>query len=284
MPVLPIESFKESFTKVFRQLLLKNRRSLPAELLGKTALKIYRAYENYNYSFRENGEYDVIHKLKPNDLKVIFDVGANEGHWSRMASEEFPDSDIHAFEIVQPTFERLEENIKTSANVIPHDFGLSDSEGDLTLLHSPAPEESALASIYHDSLNHLHDHINHVPISGKVVTGKDFCDEKGIQSIDFLKIDTEGSEHLVLHGFEPMFTQKKIDVIQFEYGCINIESKFLLRDYYNFFNEKGYLVGKIYPDYVDFRDYNMQKDENFIGPNYLAVNAELEDYIDILKN
>jgi hypothetical protein len=28
-------------------------------------------------------------------------------------------------------------------------------------------------------------------------------------------------------------------------------------------------VGKIYPDYVDFRDYDLS-DEDFLGPNYLA--------------
>lgn len=30
-----------------------------------------------------------------------------------------------------------------------------------------------------------------------------------------------------------------------------------------------YAVGKIYPDYVDFRDYDLG-DEDFLGPNYLA--------------
>ena len=71
-----------------------------------------------------------------------------------------------------------------------------------------------------------------VPIKEMVIRGDDYCEKHEIDSINFLKIDTEGSEHLVLQGFDRMLTGKKIDVIQFEYGNINIESKFLLYDYH----------------------------------------------------
>ena len=47
---------------------------------------------------------------------------------------------------------------------------------------------------------------------------------------------------------------------------------FLLRDFYLLFAGYGYVVGKIYPDYVEFRDYDLG-DEDFIGPNYLACRA-----------
>jgi hypothetical protein len=89
---------------------------------------------------------------------------------------------------------------------------------------------------------------------------------------------------LVLQGFERILHEKKIDVIQFEYGHINIESKFLLYDYHKFFRTRGYTLGKVYPGYVEFREYDMSSDEDFIGPNYVAVNADLKEQIRILGN
>jgi hypothetical protein len=56
----------------------------------------------------------------------------------------------------------------------------------------------------------------------------------------------------------------------------------LLYDFHSFFKELGYVVGKIYPGYVEFREYDMLDDEDFIGPNYLAVNENLKEQIRIL--
>lgn len=279
-----ISSASVTLWRLFRQVLLKNRRSIPAILLGKASLKLYRTYENYNYNFWENGEYDVLQKLKTKNPKVIFDVGANEGNWSEMVSKLFPNARIHAFEVVQPTFNRLKEKIRNCTNVVPHDFGLSNAEAELTFLHSSSPEESALSSMYPDTLNRLHPTVKTVPITGKVISGDNYCEEHGIHSIDFLKIETEGSEHLVLQGFDRMLTEKKIDVIQFRYGYINIESKFLLYDYHEFFRTRGYTLGKVYPGCVEFREYDISSDEDFIGPNYVAVNADLKEQIRILGN
>jgi len=41
-------------------------------------------------------------------------------------------------------------------------------------------------------------------------------------------------------------------------------------------------LGKIYPNYVDFREYRFQ-DEDFLGPNYLAVHSSLESLIESLR-
>jgi len=61
-------------------------------------------------------------------------------------------------------------------------------------------------------------------------------------------------------------------LVQFEYGRVNILTHFLLRDFYELFARFGYVVGKIYPDHVDFRSYDLG-DEDFLGPNYFACSA-----------
>jgi Methyltransferase FkbM domain len=102
-----------------------------------------------------------------------------------------------------------------------------------------------------------------------VMRGDDFLTREGIRQVDFLKLDVEGAEHLALQGLEAALRQQRIRLVQFEYGRVNVLTHFLLRDFYQLFSQYGYAVGKIYPDYVDFRDYDLI-DEDFLGPNYLA--------------
>ena len=103
-----------------------------------------------------------------------------------------------------------------------------------------------------------------------MIKGDDFIKENNISNIDLLKLDLEGAEFDAIQGFSKALNEKKIRIIQFEYGYINITTKKLLIDYYNFFSKRGYLVGKVFPKYVEFRPYKF-KYEDFIGPNFIVV-------------
>jgi hypothetical protein len=64
---------------------------------------------------------------------------------------------------------------------------------------------------------------------------------------------------------------------------INIYSKFLLRDFWQFFSEHGFAIGPIMPNGVTFKDYN-PRDENFQGPpNFLAVHKSRPMIIEAVK-
>ena len=98
-----------------------------------------------------------------------------------------------------------------------------------------------------------------------------------------MKIDVEGYEDKVLKGFEGMLKAGRIKIIQFEYGCINIDTHFLLKDFYDYLGRFDMKIGKIYPTYVDFREYRYS-DENFFGPNYLAVHSSCTKVLDTLSS
>jgi hypothetical protein len=68
-------------------------------------------------------------------------------------------------------------------------------------------------------------------------------------------------------------------VIQFEYEKLNTVNKFLLKDFYALLGGCGYALGKIFPTYVDFRDYAYEHELSW-GSNYLAV---LKDRPDLLN-
>ena len=105
--------------------------------------------------------------------------------------------------------------------------------------------------------------------------GDRYCLQATIENIDLLKIDVEGAEPSVLSGFGDGIHPNKTPVVQFEYGRVNIENKFLLRDSYIYFRERGYLVGKLLPDEIRIREYSAW-DEDFLGPNYVAIRPDLK--------
>jgi hypothetical protein len=112
--------------------------------------------------------------------------------------------------------------------------------------------------------------LDSVTVYGRVERGDEYVREHGIERIDMLKIDVEGAEMRVLQGLEETISAGRVRAIQFEYSRLNIVARCFLRDLYEFLVARGYRVGKIYPTYVDFRDYSFDH-EDFIGPNYLAI-------------
>ena len=57
--------------------------------------------------------------------------------------------------------------------------------------------------------------------------------QHGIESIDFLKVDTEGADIDVLQGFRNAFEQGAVTMAQFEYNDLSLKlSRTLLADFY----------------------------------------------------
>lgn len=239
--------------------------------MGKAA---NRLYENYNYDLETNGELEVIRKLRDHNCEMIFDVGANVGEYSKAVMQEIPNAKIFAFEPVSSTFNQLEANL-SGASVKCFNLGLSDHTGTETFYTGARSGHSTTVKSFHSNPTGS--------IECQVTKGDTFMADQKISAIDFMKLDAEGAEMKILKGFEKAFQLKRIKVCQFEYGMLNIHTLDLLIDFYKFFEERGYLVGKIYPKYVDFRDYE-PKHEDFIGPNYLAVDKDSNDLIRILSD
>ena len=73
----------------------------------------------------------------------------------------------------------------------------------------------------------------------KVKTASSYIEEHNIENIDFLKIDTEGFELNVLHGFKDHI--KKVKIIQFEYGGTFLDSKVKLLDVVNYLKQFNFI-------------------------------------------
>jgi len=259
---------------------LMRKRNNFSQYMDKTAIDLHKAYENLSYDFFKNGEHKVLQKISEyHNPQIIFDVGANKGEWSLIASKIFPDSTIYAFEIVDQTYQKLAINCSDLSNIETYNLGLSDSEGMVDVFYSE--DKNEVATFVPGFSEKFH---NYKPdkIKSEVTSCDIFCQNNSLDSIDLLKIDVEGGEDKVLKGSEEMLRNGKIKVIQYEYGYINIDTKFLLKDSYEYLGAFGMKIGKIYPNYVDFREYK-HIHEDFYGPNYLAVHSSQEDLIRLLS-
>lgn len=217
------------------------------------------------WEFDQHGE-TWLQQRMAGQFNTIFDVGSNIGEWTRMARTTHPDADIHTFEIMPDTYRRMLSNIPIDSKIFPNSFGLSDTSGTVDLRYKSdydAVTTSVLSLQLDDS----------VIRTGLVFTGDQYVQSRDINQIDYLKIDTEGSEEKVFKGFEQTFKQNKIKMLQFEYTHICVLTKWLLIDSYKFLTPLGFKLGRLHKDHIEFHDYTLLK-EDFIGPDYVAVHEE----------
>jgi FkbM family methyltransferase len=242
------------------------RRNPILRVAAKLARQYLKWYGNASYKTGKNGERWLLEALRDEPIRTVLDVGANVGKWSLMAAEVFPQSTIYALEVVPATAAELRTRVAGQDRISCFGLGLAEHTGRLTIHYNPAASAHSTHTDYPHSWKGER-------IECPVMRGDEFLAREGIVGVDFLKLDVEGAEHLVLRGLDGLLRERRVRFVQFEYGRVNILTRFLLKDFYDLFAAHGYVVGKIYPDHVDIRDYDLG-DEDFLGPNYLACRAE----------
>jgi FkbM family methyltransferase len=216
---------------------------------------------------------EIIYKKIKNKTPIFFDVGANTGSYSLYLKKVFPQSVIYAFEPNLNTYknikkEALNEKIKF------YNIGLRSSSG-LGLIYDYKDKiGSEHASVYKQVFTDLHHTDNIEEIKFTSDTLDNFCFLNKINQIDFLKIDTEGSEYDILLGSTKMLVEKKINIIQFEFNEMNIISRVFLKDYYELLCD--YNIYRITPKkLIPLIDYKTEN-EIFKYQNFLAIHKSFE--------
>jgi FkbM family methyltransferase len=265
--------------QIMRDRFHPNTRAL-SELFGKGVL----AWKNKQYDVEVNGEAALLRRLKPFRPKMLFDLGANIGDWSLAALEALPDAEVHAFEIAPAMAEKLKRNLADyagRARVIAK--GMGTKAGEVKLYFAP---ESTTASSMIPGVVELCVNEHNISVIQEIITeittGDHYVTDNKIERVDFLKIDVEGAEWDVLQGFSDAFAQEKIQMVQFEYGPLNLKTRKHLADYWDFFAKRGFVVGKLFPEGVAFKDFDMA-DEDFTGPNFIACLKGRTDLIEGLR-
>ncbi len=183
-----------------------------------------------------NGELRLLQAEIP-AARTVFDVGAHVGSWTQTVLSINPAVRIHAFEPSARTFAELEAK-QLPSNVVLRRLALGDA-AEQRELHLFG-EHSELSSLYR------REAFDGFPVPPSIasetvtVTTLDrYCAEAGIIEIDFLKIDAEGHDLKVLRGARDLLTARAVNIVQFEYGQANLDSRDLLKDFFAFFAEIG---------------------------------------------
>ena len=64
-------------------------------------------YRNFNYDGRTNGEFALLTKCRAHDMRIVFDIGANEGDYTQSVLDRLSDATVHAFEVDPPVAGRF---------------------------------------------------------------------------------------------------------------------------------------------------------------------------------
>lgn len=237
-----------------------------SELLYRLSRKIadYHRNEN-NCDIKTNGELDFIKKNRKK-FKTIFDVGANIGEWTRLVSDIVPESRIYSFEPSSRTFKILQkQNFSDRVSLYNIALGEKNEIKDFFIYAN----DSTLNSVFLRDANGSKQNTQVEKVNFEALDH--FCAKNNINNISFLKIDTEGNELSVLKGAEQYIKEGRIDAIQFEYGGTYIEAGTLLKDVFEFFENRPYDIFKMMQDKLKKCDSYAEDLENLQYANYVAI-------------
>ena len=219
----------------------------------------------------------IVHKLNKSnyDIKIIFDVGANKGFWSKYFYKFFLKSSYYLFEITPSRLKILSKIKNNNFKVL--NFGLGHSNKSSFFYDYPSLDGE-------NSFFNTRPDIKSKKIIAKFKRGDLFCKNYKIKKINFLKIDVEGMELEVLKGFNKMIKKEQIEIIQFEYSIANSISKYMFFELFDFFDKKIY-SWKLTNTGVKFiSEFNLDMNNFKFGPNFIACPKSTKHLIKILSS
>jgi FkbM family methyltransferase len=153
------------------------------------------------------------------DHLTVFDVVAFNGEVSVNYSRLLPKATIFSFEPFMDSYNLLLSKAQMNKKIKPFNFALSDVSGN-QVLH--VNSHTATNSFYETTLeaDQIWGNENLLTLSHKTEIKTKTIDEIsmefGLNTIDILKIDTQGTEIRVLKGAKRMLSEKKILIIYLE--------------------------------------------------------------------
>ncbi|NJP06334.1 MAG: FkbM family methyltransferase [Chloroflexaceae bacterium] len=210
-------------------------------------------------------------RIAPAEQLTVLDVGAHVGGYASAVKNLAPHATVYAFEPHPRTFERLQQAATQQGFQAVH-AGCGAESGQQQLYDYATGDGSTHASLYREVIEVSHRQ-QAVARKVQVLALDDFASTHNLAAVHLLKIDTEGNELQVLHGCQRMLQQAMIDVIQFEFGPMNVISRVFFRDFYALL--PGYCFYHMLPNELVTIDlYDSLFCELFVYHNVVAVRQD----------
>lgn len=184
---------------------------------------------------------------------ILFDVGANVGYFSVLMGGFSRDSSIFSFEPSPGTCEILRKNIELNGlpNVHVEALALADVDGRRSF--SDIAQSSATNHLYakppieRESAN---------AIWVETMSLDSFTSKMNIKTIDFLKVDVEGAEVLLIRGAKRLLGERRIRAGLIELCPANLRMmNFTVEDLFHEIESVGYIVRELTDNGLPGRPY-----------------------------
>ena len=201
---------------------------------------------------------------------VVYDIGANVGDWTASIQRFLPDSRVVAFEPSKEAFDRLTRRFETSTCVTSVNLALG-KENTETFLYADT-SASGLGSLTKRRVKHFGLSFEHKELI-KVITLDDWVENQVPNLVpNIIKMDVEGHELDVLMGASKCLN--RIQIVQFEFGGGNIDTKTYFQDFWYFFESNGFEIKRLTPRGPKTVSQYSEAFETFMPTNYLAVHRQ----------
>ncbi|GEO07620.1 FkbM family methyltransferase [Segetibacter aerophilus] len=207
---------------------------------------------------------------------TIFEIGACEGEDSVKYSRLFPEAKIYAFEPLPANIPLIQHNFLKYGvrNASYFNKALSNKEGQAEFYVSSGRPDEALESDWDygnksSSLLQPEKHLETAPfiqfkdkIVVETITLKSFCIANNIKAIDFVHMDVQGAELMVLEGAGDFISS--IKVIWLEVSKVNFyKNQPLVADVKKFMSENNFVL-------IKDAAHGIQGDQLYVSKNYYS--------------
>jgi len=233
-----------------------------------------RARGDLPFSPKKNGEYFLIQSVLSlsHSLKIIvYDVGANKGEWTdnidQMTKLTGVKMSAHLFEPANDAYLFLKRKYQNLNHILINHAAVLERSGEASL--GVVGELAGTNSFFNLSSKNI---IRSEMV--KVMTLTEYNSFKPDENIDFIKIDAEGSDFLVIKGAEKLFIDGKVQICQFEYNHRWIYSRRFLKDVFDLPSLEQYSIAKLHTGWIEIFSEWQPELEKYFECNYLIIKKD----------
>ena len=211
-------------------------------------------------------EFSSVSSLLSKSPSLCVDIGGNKGLYTEEILRNYPQCKVVIFEPSISNSKLLDSKFSDKANVTVEQKAVSNIVGEETLYSDI--DGSGLASLTKRRLEHFDIAFEHSEKIAVIKFEDYWKSELDSAKVDFVKLDIEGHEFDALNGFGAAL--KFINVIQFEFGGCNIDTRTFWQDFWYFFTEINFDLYRITPFGKTKITKYRELDEYFLVTNFLA--------------
>jgi FkbM family methyltransferase len=180
--------------------------------------------------------------LKQDNIRTIFDVGANEGQFAKLARAVFPSAKIYSFEPLPDCFEKLKTALPGDPGFFPMNIAAGSSESVLEFfrsVHSPSSSFLQMEDAHKEAFPESSEGQVREAIPVKVNTLDNIYGSVKPEKNILLKIDVQGFEKEVLQGAADMMKEVKVVIMEMSFVKLYTGQP-LFHDVYMIMYERGF--------------------------------------------